>query len=241
MEGGYDRSVFISHVHEDRDVARWLQERLLADFLGDLEVFVSSERHGHAGEDWLQTIDEALHRCRILVALCSPISISRPWVNFELGAAWMLRKRIIPTCHAGLTPDDLKSPLSSLSGITLTEAEGIEALYATVAQQLGFPRAPRGDFADLAAEVPTVAGTVGQSDGGGSIELQMVDRDRDIRARLHDALERGYEWRTIGRVAIEAAVPEETALDILRADRKVRFSRGKKGDLIVGLIYRVGT
>jgi len=69
----------------------------------------------------------------------------------------------------------------------------------------------------------------------------MVTRDRDIRQRLRRALEMGHKWRTIGRVAVEAAVPEDTALDILRADEQVRFSRGKHGDLIVGLINRVGS
>jgi hypothetical protein len=68
----------------------------------------------------------------------------------------------------------------------------------------------------------------------------MVDRDRDIRRRLRQALEKGMKWRTIGRVAIEAAIPEDTALDLLRADEQVRFSRGRSGEVIVGLITRVG-
>jgi hypothetical protein len=240
MQSGNDRSVFVSHVNEDRAVAGWLQEHLRTDFLDEIDVFVSSEREGHAGDDWLEAIGEALHRCGVLLALCSPVSIHRPWVNFELGAAWMLRKRIIPVCHAGLTPDDLKIPLSRLHGITLTDAEDIETLYKTLAQQFGFQRTPRRNFAQLAAEVPTVAALPGPRGGDDSMELQMVTRDRDIRQRLRHALEKGQKWRTVGRVAVEAAVTEDIALDILRADEQVRFSRGKRGDLIVGLIDRVG-
>jgi hypothetical protein len=241
VEGVSDSTLFVSHVHEDHDVAGWLRNQLRDDFLGRIEVFVSSEREGHAGEDWLKTIDEALHRCRVLIALCSPISIHRPWVNFELGAAWMLQKRIIPVCHAGLTPDDLKAPLSTLHGITLTDAGGIKTLYETLAEQFGFPVVPVKDFAELAAAVPAVGAAAGTGGDNGSIEVQMVTRDRDIRLRLRRALETGLKWRTIGRVAVEAAVPEGDALDILRADDQVRFSRGKHGDLIVGLIDRVGT
>jgi hypothetical protein len=47
------------------------------------------------------------------------------------------------------------------------------------------------------------------------------------------------KWRN-RRISVEAAVTEDIALDILRADEQVRFSRGKHGDLIVGLIDRVG-
>lgn len=239
MENGNDSSVFVSHVHEDRDVAAWLKRNLGNDFLGRIEVFVSTEREGHAGDEWLKTIHEVLHECRVLVALCSPASIHRPWVNFELGAAWMLEKRIIPACHAGLTPDDLKLPLASLHGVTLTEEEGIKALYQTIAKEYGFPRVPTRDFAELAAEVPVVEAAGGPGGGAGSIESDMVARDRDIRNRLRQALEGRWKWRTLPRVAIEAAVPEDTALDMLRADPQVMFRRSSKGALIVGLTERV--
>jgi hypothetical protein len=162
-------------------------------------------------------------------------------VNFELGAAWMLNKRIIPACHGGLAPGDLKVPLSSLHAITLTSADDLRTLYETLAEQFDFPRAPRKDFAQLAGEVPTVDAAEDHAPDDGSLQAQTGERDHAIRLRLHRALEGGHRWRTVGRVAVEAAVPEATALDILRADDDVRFSRGKNGDLIVGLIDRVGS
>ena len=67
----------------------------------------------------------------------------------------------------------------------------------------------------------------------------MVARDRDIRRRLRQALKKRYKWRTIRRLAIEAAVPEETALELLRADDQVRFRKRRDGDLMAGLIDRV--
>ena len=36
----------------------------------------------------------------------------RPWVNIELGAAWIKRVPIIPLCHSGLTPSDLPWPFA---------------------------------------------------------------------------------------------------------------------------------
>ena len=71
-----------------------------------------------------------------------------------------------------------------------------------------------------------VGATAGPGGGAGSMELQIVARDRDIRERLRRALEKEQKWRTIGRVAVEAGVSEDIALDILRADEQVAFHAG---------------
>jgi hypothetical protein len=230
--------VFVSHVHEDAAVADYLRQRLSAAFLERIDVYVSSARVDHAGEDWLDGIEQALRDCSVLVALCTPSSITKEWVNFELGAAWMLGKPIVPACHGGLTPDDLPAPLSSLRAIELTEPSGVQSLYATVAKKLEFG-VPEANFDTIAAKISELDGeapvTTTTTDA-----LDKVDRDRDIRARLRDALTRENKWRTVRWAATEAAVPEDTALDILRADPTVRFSQGQHGDLIVGLIERVG-
>ena len=51
--------------------------------------------------------------------LLSPNSISRPWVNFEAGAAWLARKRIIPVCFGGLDRGNLPKPYSDFQALDL--------------------------------------------------------------------------------------------------------------------------
>jgi hypothetical protein len=65
--------------------------------------------------------------------------------------------------------------------------------------------------------------------------------DPAIRTRLQNSLQSAQPWRTLKRIAIEAAIPEETAASVLRSDPDVRFSVGRSGDTIVGLISRVGS
>jgi hypothetical protein len=234
MASGSDRpSVFISHVHEDRNVAAWLQQELEESFLGQFEVFVSSERHAHAGEAWLLKIEKELTRCTVLIALCTPASVERPWVNFELGAAWMQGKRIIPLCH-GLSPADLKSPLSTLHGIAIDEPGDLETLYETLVDRFQLQRMPRVDF-------ETLAGTVPQ--GEAPVERPGEDDEdmRDVlRRRLGRALTERQKWRTIGALATESGVDEETVRDVLVRWDAVRFSRGSSGKQLAGLIERVG-
>ena len=72
-----------------------------------------------AGEEWLQSVAKALRECAVVVILCSPESVKRPWINFEAGAAWMRDIPLVPVCHLGLLPRDLPIPLSLRQGIAL--------------------------------------------------------------------------------------------------------------------------
>src|SRR3954451_18595439 len=106
MAAGAEHWVFLSHIHEDAALAEWLKQRLERDFLEKLGVYVSSE--APPGANWFEGIDAHLEKSEMLLALCSPASIRRPWLNFEVGAAWARGKRVIPLCHNGLAPEDLE-------------------------------------------------------------------------------------------------------------------------------------
>lgn len=84
--------IFISHISEEAELAKLLQEHIDRDFLGLLELFVSSDLASiSAGSQWLQEIGRALKDAKIELLLCSKRSIQRPWINFEAGAAWVNR------------------------------------------------------------------------------------------------------------------------------------------------------
>src|SRR5262249_46357706 len=131
------KRVFISHIAEEREIAERLKAALTRDFLRMLDVFVSSDTESiAAGEEWLESIEHALRECTIVVILCSPESIRRPWINFEAGAAWMRDIPLIPVCHLGLRARDLLMPLSLRQGIALDDAEGLRRFYKRVADIL---------------------------------------------------------------------------------------------------------
>jgi hypothetical protein len=231
------RQVFISHVGEEAEIAMRLKAALSRDFLGFVDAFVSSDAASiAAGEDWLDSVERALQQSSLFIVLCSPASITRPWVNFEAGAAWMRRIPLVPVCHAGLTPGDLPMPLSVRQGVDLDDADGVRRLYGRVAEVLGC-QVPACSFADLAREI------AGPGDHVRPRPLPpALARDREIRRRLRASLDHArFPWRTLARVATEAAVSEEVAADLLRSDPDVRFAKGRAGSTIVGLRSRVGT
>ena len=220
--------IFVSHVHEDRKVAAWLRERLEKDFLGLLRVFVSSDGEGiGAGDEWFAVVRKRIEECRMLVILCTPDSVAQPWVNFEFGAAWALKKPYVPICHGGLTPDRLAMPFSNSQAVTLETPEGLEALYRAVAKLRGIGT-PSVSFAELASSLSGADST----DGDVSVIWQLLRR----------ALSGEYEWRRVETVANEAGTSVEQARAILRAHAsEVRFGTGKSGEAIVGLRSRVGS
>jgi hypothetical protein len=230
------KRLFISHISDEAAVAERLKGAFSRDFLGLLDVFVSSDTESiAAGEDWLRSIERALEESAILLILCSPSSVKRPWINFEAGAAWMRKIPIIPVCHDRLTPRDLPMPLSLRQGVRLDDPDGLRRLYSRLAEVLSC-QIPSRSFKELAGELlgratPSRTGAVAGD----------LNRERQIRKRLMDALQHHrFRWRSVDRLAAEAGISQDLTVDLLRADPDVRFSKGKSGKMIVAMRSRIG-
>jgi TIR domain-containing protein len=232
------KRLFISHISDEGSTAARIKEALDKDFLGLLDVFVSSDTESiAAGEEWLGSIEVALKSCAIFVVLCSPESIRRPWINFEAGAAWMLKIPIIPVCHLGLLPRDLRMPLSLRQGTALDDPEGLQRFYDRVSKELEC-RIPARNFRDLAIELASKDSKGNASNSEPS--KKELRGDRAAQERLLESLSSPkFRWRSLERVAAEAGLSEEKTADLLRADPKVRFGKGKSSRIIVGLRSRV--
>jgi hypothetical protein len=67
-----NKRLFISHISEERETAECIKAALSRDFLGLMNVFVSSDTESiAAGEDWLRSVETALRDCVILVCAVS--------------------------------------------------------------------------------------------------------------------------------------------------------------------------
>ncbi|MBC8058367.1 MAG: toll/interleukin-1 receptor domain-containing protein, partial [Rhizobiales bacterium] len=133
-------------------MAQALKERLQRDFLGLLDIFVSSDHSTiGAGSKWLEEVDQALRGADMQIVLASAESVGRPWVNFEAGAVWLRGIPVIPVCHSGLRPDALPVPLSMLQSIAYSDATGLRKLYAAIARVLETD-VPGVDFDLIATE-----------------------------------------------------------------------------------------
>lgn len=156
--------IFLSHIHEESALAISIQQALEAEFSGFVQVFVSSDGSTiPAGANFLKKIEDGLTSCLGAIYLISPISVTRNWVNFELGAVW-IRNVIsiregnseipaIPVCHSGITPATLPSPLNNLNAILGNQASQLEFAFRSLQTVVGGKGPLKTNFDMLAAQV----------------------------------------------------------------------------------------
>ena len=127
------RLAFLSHIHEESELAILIKKSLEDEFSGFVDVFVSSDGLSiPAGANFLKRIESSLSDCCAALYLISPQSVKRHWISFELGAVWIrnaihIRESLaeiptIPICHSGMTPGTLPPPLNNLNAIVASKA-----------------------------------------------------------------------------------------------------------------------
>lgn len=174
-------TIFISHISEERELAAILKRSLVSSFGDKVSVFVSSDLENiTAGDNWLKSINNALDIASLELILCSRLSITRPWVNFEVGAAWLKKIPIVPVCHSGLQVCDLPVPYSVLNGIEVGQERELQKLYLGIAKTLGVDL-PDTDFGPVAAAVRNFESTYAvnvrmRGQGGSLVDLNQAER-----------------------------------------------------------------
>jgi hypothetical protein len=129
--------IFISHINEDKHIAISLKRLLQSAFGEKIEVFVSSDLESvPLGSQWFSEIADGLRNCHIAIVLCSPVSITRPWINFEAGAAFVSDKPVIPLCYNGLDREKLPVPLSFLQAGNANDEPTLMRLIDQIAKKI---------------------------------------------------------------------------------------------------------
>jgi len=132
------KTVFISHITEESELAQIISQQIKGSYLGMLDTFVSSDGESiPTGGRWLDSIDTALSESAIQISLCSPKSVKRPWINFEAGASWIRKIPVIPFCHSGMTKTQLPIPLSMLQAADYNNQTDLERMFSTLSEVLG--------------------------------------------------------------------------------------------------------
>jgi len=143
-------AIFISHIHEDAQIARCLKSFLDEAFLGFFNIFVSSDGASiRAGDNWSSSIEQALTETDLVLAVMTERAKDRRWIYFECGGAYFARKRVVPICCRGFSISELSPPLSWLQAIDGCDPDSVTRLIETVAHTFDV-RKPKSDVAQLA-------------------------------------------------------------------------------------------
>lgn len=153
------QGIFISHIHEEAALGNVLKEWIEDAFRAHgLKAFLSSDKGDlPAGRKWLDVIDEALQRADMVISLISPTSITRPWINIELGAGWSKNIPVIPVCHSGQLFRDLPRPFQDFNGIDISSTDSAERLISGIANVLQLTYSRKLHFADFHQQLLSAA------------------------------------------------------------------------------------
>lgn len=185
-----NKLLFLSHIHEEKELAVLIKGALEDEFSGFVDVFVSSDGTSiPAGSNFLKRIEDGLVGCIGAIYLISPASVKRNWVNFELGAVWVrnainLRAALpeiptLPICHSGLAPSGLPAPLNNLNAVTGNQASQLEFAFRSLQAAVGGKGSLKTDFDSLAAKV--VKFELQYTLGANLLKmLSLVDGDRRV-------------------------------------------------------------
>ena len=153
--------IFISHIQEEFQVALVLKKWIDSAFADHCEVLVSTDPENiPAVAQYLEKNEQALSDIKALIILCSPNSLQRPWISFEVGCAWMQKIFIIPVCYSGLSLAELPQPLATFSGFDLNQKDFPQKLFFTLAQELGISQLPPIEYRQMLEELEEVQETV---------------------------------------------------------------------------------
>jgi hypothetical protein len=154
------KSVFVSHIAEEKPLAVLFKKWIEQYFLGSCEAFLF-ESSFPAGTDWLPSLHTALEEADVVVPLCSPSSMRRPWVIFEIGAGWMKnRQAFIPVLHSGMTPGSLPVGLRGMTAMDACETGFAEKFILQLSAKLELRPSSNSTEVDVPEEIQSALGEI---------------------------------------------------------------------------------
>jgi WD40 repeat protein len=87
--------LFISHSSRNNDKAIEVRDWLAANGWDDVFLDLDPERGIVAGQRWKEALQQAAHRCEVVLALVSPEWLASGWCKSEIDAARLMGKKII--------------------------------------------------------------------------------------------------------------------------------------------------
>lgn len=221
--------VFISHITEEKELALSFKSLVEQNFLGLLDVFVSSDENSISmGQKWLNNITDSLKNCAIEIVICSPRSIQRPWINFEAGAGWIRDIPVIPICHSGIEPSQLPMPLNLLQAAKANEISSLKLVFPVLADALG-AKCPDIDFTEFVESVKEFEAKYTFWDACNHVFMQLNQLDPNIIKTLATGSEVALKLRETDINAMVQLVGFLANQNILRFEQTGGMSIGGAG------------
>jgi|GEM_PF-2560376 len=121
--------IFISHASVDVGIAEYI-EAIIKKNMPAVNVFRTT-RIGQipSGTDWFSRILSELKTSDRYLILLTPWAMSRPWISFETGAAWMSGRPCVAVVAGGMSKSDVVEPLKYLQLLSIENKDEAETAF----------------------------------------------------------------------------------------------------------------
>ena len=147
-------TIFFSHSSLDKEVVKYLKDKLIEYTGGTVQIFVSSDGESIPfGKNWLSTIEHGLEESKIMFLLVTPNSINNLWLSFEAGFGYSKNIRVIPLCFK-VSVSDLKYPLGMLQGYDLQSADSFNNIISILNSEFDYSHKlsfTESDFSEISS------------------------------------------------------------------------------------------
>ena len=168
--------LFVSHAHRDRDIAERLVDVLRSNLMVPEGALRCTSVPGYKldlGTMAAPQLRRELGSASGVIALLTPNSVSKDWVLFELGAAWVNAGVAIPLLAGGLEDIDIPGPLRGAAGGQMDSSPTLDHLIDQLATRLGWlqnnelnARNKRYEFVEFIQGQDLCAGSAGRRNEG---------------------------------------------------------------------------
>ena len=138
-----DVQIFISHSSRDARLAKALIELLESALPLPKRAIRCTSVDGYrlrGGTSIDDTLRAEMHDAALVLAVLTPNAMESTYVMFEVGARWGSGNPMIPLLAGGLTPQDLRPPLSGIHAVSCGDRPQLIALVSDVADYLRIRR-----------------------------------------------------------------------------------------------------
>jgi TIR domain len=131
--------IFLSHDHQDDELARVLAIAISRITLRQLEVWFSSDESAmggiRPGKLWIEETRTQLNQSKAIIILITPTSLNRPWTLFEGGfGAAIPDCDVIPLC-IGMSTNEVSFPLAMYKCYQLADYESLKNFTSKLLQR----------------------------------------------------------------------------------------------------------
>lgn len=135
------KKIFLSHSYSDKDLAIRIVEKLLLKIFEinkQNDIFFTSKRETgiESSINWRGNIKTNLQDCNIFIALITTNFKESEMCLAEIGAAWVLNKKVYPLIIPPIKYENFSPVIAELQADSLLKREDIESFINSLQEQL---------------------------------------------------------------------------------------------------------